>query len=169
MFPLTLASPSRGELTAHWTFTSWTPLRGFTRSSSVPPLPRFSQRDDKRSSVNSRLFPDHGLVPGSRALRLQRLVLDFNGTLARDGTLLPGVRARLQRRSRHLDIFVLTADTFGAARSALRGLRLRAERVRTGMDKRRFVAARDGIVADRQRAQRRVNDESGDAGKHGAR
>jgi P-type E1-E2 ATPase len=61
-------------------------------------------------------------IPGFGALRLQHLVLDFNGTLALDGRLLPGVRPRLRRLSRHLELHVVTADTFGSVRRVLAGL-----------------------------------------------
>jgi len=61
-------------------------------------------------------------IPGAPALRLQHLVLDFNGTLACDGLLMPGVRARMEQLSEHLKVHVLTADTFGTAREQLRGL-----------------------------------------------
>jgi len=33
-------------------------------------------------------------IPGTGLLRLQHLVLDYNGTLATDGALLPGVDER---------------------------------------------------------------------------
>jgi soluble P-type ATPase len=59
------------------------------------------------------------VIPGDRTLGLQHLVLDYNGTLACDGELLAGVKARLDDLSRDLDIHVLTADTFGKARTAL--------------------------------------------------
>lgn len=59
------------------------------------------------------------VIPGDTTLGLQHLVLDFNGTIAGDGELLDRVRARLDDVSRHLDIHVLTADTFGKARAAL--------------------------------------------------
>ncbi|WP_028571041.1 HAD family hydrolase [Desulfonatronum lacustre] len=58
-------------------------------------------------------------VPGWKTLRLAHLFLDYNGTLALDGRLLPGVAQRLEELSRHLDIHVLTADTFGSVREAL--------------------------------------------------
>ena len=35
-------------------------------------------------------------IPGYRELRLEHLVLDYNGTLAEDGKLLPGVATTLQ-------------------------------------------------------------------------
>ncbi|HUL91357.1 MAG TPA: hypothetical protein VLV56_03315 [Burkholderiales bacterium] len=65
-------------------------------------------------------------IPGFARLSLQHLVLDYNGTLALDGRLLPGVRRRLSTLSRALEIHVVTADTFGAARAALAGLPCRA-------------------------------------------
>jgi soluble P-type ATPase len=62
-------------------------------------------------------------IAGFGSLRIGHLVLDFNGTLALDGRLLPGVRRRLSRLARLMQIHVVTADTFGTARRALRGLR----------------------------------------------
>jgi soluble P-type ATPase len=61
-------------------------------------------------------------IPGYAPLRFEHLVLDYNGTLALDGRLLPGVKPRLRALSRVLAIHVVTADTFGMARAALAGL-----------------------------------------------
>ena len=61
-------------------------------------------------------------IPGLRTLRLEYLVLDYNGTLAVDGKLIEGVTERLQALSQQLTILVVTADTFGKARSALAGM-----------------------------------------------
>src|SRR5215831_11448587 len=41
------------------TYTRWIPLRSFTVSSSVPPLPRFSQRDNNTGSVKSFFLSFH--------------------------------------------------------------------------------------------------------------
>ncbi len=62
-------------------------------------------------------------IPGFGSLRLQHLVLDYNGTLALDGELLAGVRAALDALSDRLDVHVVTADTFGKAESQLAGTR----------------------------------------------
>ncbi|WP_031385870.1 HAD family hydrolase [Desulfonatronum thiodismutans] len=62
----------------------------------------------------------HINVPGWKTLRLAHLFLDYNGTLALDGRILPGVAERLEELSRHLDIHVLTADTFGSVREELK-------------------------------------------------
>ncbi|HLB15281.1 MAG TPA: HAD hydrolase family protein [Burkholderiales bacterium] len=61
-------------------------------------------------------------VPGFGPLQLEHLVLDFNGTLAVDGALLPGVAERLGALGSRLSIHVLTADTHGTAARALAGV-----------------------------------------------
>lgn len=61
-------------------------------------------------------------IPGFAKLRLEHLVLDFNGTLAVDGHLLPGVAEMLSNLSQRLRIHVVTADTFGQAAKELNGL-----------------------------------------------
>ncbi|MCL4424824.1 MAG: HAD hydrolase family protein [Firmicutes bacterium] len=61
-------------------------------------------------------------IPGYRSLHLEHLVLDYNGTLAVDGRLLPGVGERLTTIAEDLSIHVLTADTFGRAGEACHGL-----------------------------------------------
>ena len=61
-------------------------------------------------------------IPDCEPLRLEHLVLDYNGTLALDGELLPGVRERLDRLASQLAIHVVTGDTFGKARSGLAGV-----------------------------------------------
>jgi len=61
-------------------------------------------------------------IPGWGELALQHLVLDYNGTLACDGALLPGVADRLRALSGSIAVRVLTADTFGTAHAQLEGL-----------------------------------------------
>ncbi len=56
-------------------------------------------------------------IPGYKRLQLKYLVLDYNGTLAVDGLLLPGVAKHLNVLSKRLKIHVVTADTFGAVKS----------------------------------------------------
>ncbi|MCX7706796.1 MAG: ATPase P, partial [Anaerolineae bacterium] len=66
-------------------------------------------------------------IPGDRALRLEHLVLDYNGTLACDGALLPGVAERIIALSRQMDVHVVTADTYGGAVAAVRDLPCRVQ------------------------------------------
>ncbi len=60
-------------------------------------------------------------IPGFGELRLVHLVCDFNGTLARDGQLLEGIREVLAELARELRIHVVTADTHGGAAEQLGG------------------------------------------------
>ena len=50
------------SLWPYGTCTRWTPLRGFTVSSLVPPLPRFSQRDNHVGPVKSFLNRLHSFL-----------------------------------------------------------------------------------------------------------
>ena len=61
-------------------------------------------------------------IPGFGALRLEHLVLDYNGTLALDGEPLPGVLDAVRALSSSLTIHVVTADTFGTAARRLEGI-----------------------------------------------
>lgn len=61
-------------------------------------------------------------IPGYGSLRLNHLVMDYNGTLAVDGILLGGVGAALEKLSGSLQLHVLTADTFGRAEAELRNI-----------------------------------------------
>ena len=64
-------------------------------------------------------------IPGFGTLTLEHLVLDYNGTLAVDGLLLPGVKGALNTLAAELAIHVVTADTFGKAAVGLQGVNCR--------------------------------------------
>ncbi len=61
-------------------------------------------------------------VPGYGTLEIRHLVLDYNGTLAVDGELEPGIGACFQALAPEMTIHVVTADTFGKAARRLEGL-----------------------------------------------
>jgi soluble P-type ATPase len=58
-------------------------------------------------------------IPGNKILKLEHLVLDYNGTIAFDGALIDGVKACLDELSQMLTVHVITADTFGSVKKAL--------------------------------------------------
>ncbi len=66
-------------------------------------------------------------IPGAGPLALDHLVLDYNGTLAEDGSLLAGVRERLLRLAGSLVIHVITADTHGTVKRQLSELPVQVE------------------------------------------
>ncbi len=61
-------------------------------------------------------------IPGYKTLQFKYLVLDYNGTLAVDGELLPGVKEALKGLAEKLQVHILTADTFGKVRSRVEGV-----------------------------------------------
>lgn len=91
-------------------------------------------------------------IPGFAELRLVDLVADFNGTLAFDGRLLPGIREALGEVAANLRIHVLTADTNCTAAEELRGLPVSVEVIAVAgqaAEKRAFVErlGATGVVA----------------------
>ncbi len=64
-------------------------------------------------------------IPHYQTLELTHLVLDYNGTLAKDGILIEETRLLLKMLSEQFTIHVITADTFGTVRSQLEGLTVR--------------------------------------------
>ncbi|WP_147819875.1 HAD family hydrolase [Salidesulfovibrio onnuriiensis] len=61
-------------------------------------------------------------IHGIGAVELNHLVMDYNGTIAHDGDLLPGVAERIRALAPLLEITVLTADTHGTCEDKLEGL-----------------------------------------------
>lgn len=82
------------------------------------------------------------VIPGDkRNLRIEHVVFDYNGTLALDAGLVRGVAARLKQLAKRVHIAVMTADTYGTARSVLANLPVEVHIVHTGIEKRRLVEA----------------------------
>jgi hypothetical protein len=66
----TLASSLSARLWPGGTYTRWIPSRSFTVSSSVPPLPSFSQRDDNAGAVKHFLSVLLRALPRARHFAL---------------------------------------------------------------------------------------------------
>ncbi len=62
-------------------------------------------------------------IPGRGILQLKYIVLDYNGTMAKDGLLLPGVEERLNQLGESLEVHILTADTFGKCRGECKNIK----------------------------------------------
>ena len=62
-------------------------------------------------------------IPGrERELILEKLVLDYNGTIAADGRLIEEDRELIKKLAESLEVFVLTADTYGTVEKECEGL-----------------------------------------------
>ncbi len=97
--------------------------------------------------MNHRTIPLE--IPGYESRFFTHLILDFTGTLSLDGVLLPGVAERIRSAAEHLDVTVLTADTFGTAEAQLAGLPVVMRRIECGAEKADLVeqAGAPGVIA----------------------
>lgn len=68
-------------------------------------------------------------IPGYAVFQFQHLVLDVNGTIAKDGQLLDGVAELLKKLRAKLVIHMITADTHGNQETIDRLLDLKAVRI----------------------------------------
>ena len=50
-------------------------------------------------------------IPGMGNYTIEHLILDLNGTISLDGRIIRGVKEKLEKLSKKLDITVVTADT----------------------------------------------------------
>jgi soluble P-type ATPase len=60
-------------------------------------------------------------IPNYGTLTLRHVVLDYNGTLAKDGELTSAARALLETLCGRFSVHVITSDTFGTVEKALAG------------------------------------------------
>ena len=58
-------------------------------------------------------------IPNFKQIRLKNIVLDYNGTIAKDGVLQTAVNELLPLLANKYDIYVITADTFGSVHKEL--------------------------------------------------
>ncbi len=56
-------------------------------------------------------------IPGRGEVRATHLVLDYNGTLAKDGRLIPAALPLLEKLSQLVQVHILTGDTHGSVQS----------------------------------------------------
>ncbi len=61
-------------------------------------------------------------IPGKGDITIENLILDLNGTIALDGTIIKGVKEKVALLSQKLDVIVVTADTNKNAGRLLRDL-----------------------------------------------
>jgi soluble P-type ATPase len=58
-------------------------------------------------------------IPNFNTLDIRHIVCDYNGTIAKDGVVLPDIKALFKRLEEHYTIHVITADTFGSVTQQL--------------------------------------------------
>ena len=83
-------------------------------------------------------------IPGRGNYRLEHLILDVNGTIALDGTVIDGVKDRVRGLGKILNIHLVTADTHGNAQKIGRLLGIEIRIIDKGAeDARKFELVRE--------------------------
>jgi soluble P-type ATPase len=60
-------------------------------------------------------------IPNYHTLDMQHIVCDYNGTIAKDGTVLLEIKELFAKLKESYKIYVITADTFGSVHQQLDG------------------------------------------------
>jgi soluble P-type ATPase len=72
------------------------------------------QAKEQRTDIMPTIKQLEFAIPGRDKLQLRHLILDYNGTIALDGQLLPELDQLLKTLAQQLTIHILTADTHGS-------------------------------------------------------
>lgn len=59
-------------------------------------------------------------IPGFKQIEIKNLVLDYNGTIANNGILIEGVEPLINKLAKNIQVYVITADTFGTVEAQLK-------------------------------------------------
>ena len=89
-------------------------------------------------------------VPGRDVLEIDHVLMDYNGTIAFDGTLVPGAAELICELARHAHVAVLTADTYGSVNAQCDPLGVEVvtfPRAGAAQFKQRYAQELDGQVA----------------------
>lgn len=78
-------------------------------------------------------------IPGVGELELKDLLLDFNGTIARDGQLISNLDRTLLQLAEQLMIHIITADTGGTVQQELSRIPCRLHIIKPGDEARQKV------------------------------
>ena len=53
-------------------------------------------------------------IPGRGNIEIENIIFDYNGTIAVDGKLIEGVKDLINKLAKYVNIYILTADTYGS-------------------------------------------------------
>ncbi|MDI3481178.1 MAG: hypothetical protein PWQ97_833 [Tepidanaerobacteraceae bacterium] len=78
-------------------------------------------------------------IPNYRTLEIENIVLDYNGTFAKDGKPIDDAIAIINELSEQYKIYVLTSDTYGTAGDLKKIMKAEIHIVGSAEDKKQFV------------------------------
>lgn len=81
-------------------------------------------------------------IRGWGDLEIEYLIIDYNGTCALDGKLKDGVKEKLEKVSRYIKVFIITADTYESIDSEVDVIGfnvLKVKKEQSGVEKAKIV------------------------------
>lgn len=66
-------------------------------------------------------------IPLFKKLNIENIVFDYNGTIAEDGDLIKGIKENLIDISNILNIYIITADTYGTVQKNFADINVNVE------------------------------------------
>ena len=84
-------------------------------------------------------------IPYYKTLKLEHVVLDYNGTIAQDGQLKVEVKALLPRLCEEYTVHVITADTFGSVKVQMKNFHVTVTVLQTDNHTAEKAAYIDGL------------------------
>ena len=66
-------------------------------------------------------------IPGFKDLSIEKIVFDYNGTLALQGEIKPEILKKLKELAGYFEVYVVTADTYGTVRQTFAGSSVRVK------------------------------------------
>jgi len=84
-------------------------------------------------------------IPYYKTLQLEHVVLDYNGTIAKDGQLKVEVKTLLPRLCEEYTVHVITADTFGSVKAQMEGFNVTVTVLQTDNHTSEKAAYIDGL------------------------
>lgn len=99
--------------------------------------------DNLKGAINMLIYE----IPGRDNIEVRNIVFDYNGTIAVDGKLIDGVEELINKLSENVNIYILTADTYGTVEKEcikINAKVLTFPTVNAGESKRKIVAELGG-------------------------
>ena len=84
-------------------------------------------------------------IPYYKTLKLEHVVLDYNGTIAKDGQLKEAVKTLLPTLCENYTVHVITADTFGSVKAQMEGFNVTVTVLQTNNHTSEKAAYIDGL------------------------
>ena len=88
------------------------------------------------------------IIPNYKTLVVTNIVLDYNGTIAKDGLLKEEIKTILKQLCQKYKVHVITADTFGSVQTQLKGYDLSVKILNTDnhtLEKAEFVKSLNAV------------------------